>query len=285
MPRVKDEMVTDPVAATVPATRRDLLALFVRHAHAGFPVVKVGSRKLVGLVTRQDLLQDPDEAQVALLMDPNPPTTYPEAAIREATRLFVERGLRVLPVVNGLNDLVGLLRPAQLLAALPVPSGHVASHLRRRLAPIHRSTPARVALEVFRATRAAALPLLDDEGRFAGLVTDGDLLAHARIDETTVGTVAGLAADGDAWTWEGLRDARRVRHRATALVLPEGPVSALARGAVVALGPNASLREAVDLLVARGLHHVPVVAEDGRILDVLGEGDLLEALLPSAPAA
>lgn len=283
MARVKDEMIIDPVAASVPGTRRELLALFARDAHAGFPVVKAGARKLVGLVTRQHLFDHPDESQLALLMDPNPPTTYPEAPVREAARVLTEHRLRVLPVVNGLNDLVGLVTAKELLAALPAPSGHVASHLRRRLVPVHRATPARVALEIFRTTRASALPLLDDEGRFAGLVTDGDLLASARIADTSVRTVAGLAGEGDAWVWEGLRE-RRVRHESSALQPPAGPVADVGRPART-LGPNASLADALDLLLEPGVHHAPIVDEEGRLLDLLGELDLLEALLPPEPAS
>jgi len=283
MPRVKDEMVREPVAATVPATRRELLALFRSRGHAGFPVVKGDTRKLVGVVTRQHVFEQPDEAQVALLMDPNPPTTYPEAPLREAARLVVQHRLRVLPVVNGANDLVGLLSPRELLTGIPIPNGHVASLLSRRLVPVHQATPTNVALEVLRVTRATALPLLDDDGRFAGLVTDGDILAHMRVAETTVRSVAGLAAESDAWRWEGLREERSVRHGSRSLELPNVPVASIARRNVETLGPNAALQEAVDLFLGGAVHHVPIVADEGHIIDLLSESDVLAALLPAPP--
>jgi CBS domain-containing protein len=281
MPRVKDEMIEEPVVATVPGTRRELMALFVKHGHAGFPVVKSASRKLVGVVTRQDIFDRPDESQTALLMDPNPPTTYPQAPVAEAAQVLVTRRLRVLPVISGANDLVGLVSARELLAGLAVPNGHLASLLRRRMVPVHADTPARVALEILRTTRATALPLLDAEARFAGVVTDGDFLAHARIAETTVGTTTGLAGEGDAWAWQGLRSARQVRRATSVLVLPEGPVASLGRRKAKALGINASLADAVALVLEKGVHHVPVVDEEGRLVDLLGEAELLEAVLPA----
>lgn len=279
MSRVKDEMVLDPLAATVPGTRRALLALFVRHGHAGFPVVKEGAKKLVGLVTRQDIFERPDESQVALLMDPNPATTYPEATSREAARLIVERGVRVLPVVTGANDLVGLLTPAELLATLPPAAGHLATHLRRRFAPAYSGTPARVAVEILRSTRTTALPLLDDDGSYVGLLTDATLLAKARVRESSVPSRTGLVADGDAWAWEGLRESPTVRRAISELELPRATAGELADRKAPTVGLNASLRESIELVLRRGVHHLPVLDEEGRLVDLLGELDLLAAAL------
>lgn len=281
MARVKDEMVASPIAATVPATGRDLLALFLKHGHAGFPVVKEGHRKLVGLVTRQDIFERPDENQVALLMDPNPPTTYPEASVSEAARVMVDRRLRLLPVVTGSNDLVGIVTARELLRALPTPHGHVAPHLRRRLVPAYEGTPACVALEAFRLTRTLAIAVLDANGRFVGILTDANLLAKVRVADATVHSIAGMGGDGDEWAWEGIRDRRKVQHATARFEAPKMTIGALAGTAGPRLGPNAPLSQAVDLILDRGLHEVAVVDDEGRLLDVVNELDVLAAAVRS----
>lgn len=271
-------MVTPPVAATVPGVRRDLVKLFVQHGFSGFPVVKEGSRKLVGVVTRQHIFNQPDEDQVALLMDPNPATTYAAAPLREAARLMSERELRTLPVVNASNDLVGVLTPLELLPALP-PRGLVSSHLRRRrLVPVYRATPVRVALEILRTTGARALPVLDDAGRLAGLVTDSDLLKRARVTDTIIRTVTGSAADTDEWTWDRVRDERRLQHATTRIDLPTVAVDSVMVRPVISCSPTTTLREAAQKMVEARIGQLPVVEDEGRVVGLLTDIDVLAAL-------
>ncbi len=279
MPRVKNEMVGDPVTVRVPGTRTHLLQLFLRHGQAGFPVVKGDSRKLVGVVTRHELFDDPEESQIVLLMNPNPATTYPEAPLDEAARVIAENRLRVLPVVSGSNDLVGVLTPGDLLPPLPKPSGRLASHLARRFAPMHVSTPLVVAMETLRATRSTALPVLDDQARFCGLLTDGELLRHLRLRDRVSRSVVGLAGDGDAWKWAGLRDERSVQHHRIRLEPPDGPVADLMAREVPRVSPNTAFPDAVRILLAGGLGHVPVVDAEGRLVDLLSDVDLLGAMV------
>lgn len=277
MRRVKSEMVAEPVFAIVPGSRRQLLELFVRHGHAGLPVVKEGTRKLAGIVTRQDIFEDLEESQVALLMNPNPATSYPEAPVSEAAQLMTERGLRTLPIVNGVNDLVGVLTPAELLAALPSARGHIAPFLRRNVVPVHEGMPVVVALEVFRVTRAAAVPILDDAGRFAGLLTDGALLGGLKFSESVVQSVAGQAQEGDSWDWEAIRSERRVHHATNRMTAPPGPVSNLMLRGVPTAGPNTSVEEAVETMLRHRIHQLPVLNNEGRLLDLVSELDLLAA--------
>jgi CBS domain-containing protein len=44
---------------------------------------------------------------------------------------------------------------------------------------------------------------------------------------------------------------------------------------VVTIGPNASLRDVANLLLSNGISAVPVVADDGKLLGIVSEGDLM----------
>lgn len=272
-------MVLEPVAATVPAARRELLRLFLRHGFAGFPVVKEASRKLAGVILRQDVLDHPEEDQVALLMNPNPFTTYPEATLREAARLTHDNRLRVLPVVSGSNDLVGVLTPREFLQTLGRQRGLVSGHLRRVFVPAHESTPARVALEIMSVTRASALPVLNNEGRLAGIVTDADLLGQVNVTDAVVKTVSGMGGDSDEWTWEGLRDLRRLQHTTTQMDLPRAPLRDFMVRPVLSVSVHTSVAEAATLMLTHHINQLPVVDAEQRVLDVLTDVDLVGALL------
>lgn len=279
MTSVRAVMTPNPVVATVPGMRRDLLKLFLKHPFAGLPVVKSGQKKLVGLVTRAEVLTQPDEDQVALLMNPNPFTTYPEAHVREAARMIFQNNLRMLPVVNGANELVGVLTPADLLGLLQTHRGFVSTYLRRHVVPCFAQTPANVALEIFRSTRARALPLLSESGLLCGILTDADLLAQAQVTDTIVKTVAGAGEDSDEWTWEGLRDVQRLEHATTRIDVPARPVAEFMVQDVVTVRPNAPVGEAARKMLERNLSQLPVVEGEGRVVDLLTDLDLVAALV------
>jgi acetoin utilization protein AcuB len=59
------------------------------------------------------------------------------------------------------------------------------------------------------------------------------------------------------------------------MVMTRGPVT---------IGPEASLREASALLRKRGIHHVPVVGDGGRLIGMLTDRDLVHAALVPALA-
>lgn len=273
--RVKEHMIADPVAATVPSNRRDVVALFRKHGYAGFPVIKEGTRKLAGVVTRLDLFDNPDEQQTALLMNPNPATTYAEAPLTEAARLVESRHLRILPVVNGVNDLMGLVTPAELLGILVNHRGLVAGLPRRKFVPVYHATPAPVAFEMVRTTRATALPVLDDRAKLCGIITDGDLLRASHLEETAHLTVAGTRGDHDAWAWESNVSERKFRTVESHLEAPPVPVSKIMVREVVTVTPSTPIREAAALMAERHLNQLPVLDEKGRCVDLLTDLDLL----------
>ncbi len=58
--KVTDIMITDPVLVEAPGNRSTVLKLLVQNNLTGVPVVKEGTTKYVGFVTRQDLFTKAD---------------------------------------------------------------------------------------------------------------------------------------------------------------------------------------------------------------------------------
>jgi CBS domain-containing protein len=112
---VRDYMTSDVVHVEIPGSRDDVLKILKRTGISGVPVIK--NKKIVGIITRKDLLRKPEEIQLGLLMTPKPITIEPDMNVREAARILVTRRIRRLPVVEG-GLLVGLLSVADLMHAL-----------------------------------------------------------------------------------------------------------------------------------------------------------------------
>ena len=84
---VKDYMTSDVVHVEIPGNRDDVLKILKRTGISGVPVIK--NKKIVGIITRKDLLRKPEETQLGLLMTSKPVTIEPDMDVREAARLLV----------------------------------------------------------------------------------------------------------------------------------------------------------------------------------------------------
>jgi CBS domain-containing protein len=248
--RVFDLMDPSPPTIEVPSERERLVQKFAALRVRGLAVVKAGTMKLAGMVLRAKLLEESDEDQVAFIMDPNPYTLYMQAPLREAAQALVRTELPLLPVVTGSNDLVGVVNTEACLNSLIENHGRVAPHLHRRLVPIHRLAPAAVAVRILRMTHASALPVLDDEAKLCGIVTDGDLLANAAE----------------------VRPGQPVR-------VPTAPVERFMIKPVVTVHTMSTVGEAAKIMLENGWHQLPVMDDRGDLVDLVTDHDLLGALL------
>jgi CBS domain-containing protein len=106
------------VLAGTPCSRA--VELLLAHRLSLLPVIDRGG-ELVGVVSEADLLHDPLDGRrgdppvtVGAAMSREPTTLRADTSLTEARRLVVDRGFRVLPVVDG-RRLVGMLSRSDLV--------------------------------------------------------------------------------------------------------------------------------------------------------------------------
>lgn len=99
---VSDFMTTEVVTVEIPGNRDDVLKILKRTGISGVPVLKEG--KLVGIITRKDLLRKADETQLGLLMTRNPATVSPDTPVEEAARILIEKNVRSFRWSKGRNS-------------------------------------------------------------------------------------------------------------------------------------------------------------------------------------
>ncbi|MFD9124606.1 CBS domain-containing protein [Kitasatospora sp. NPDC059571] len=107
-----------------------------------------------------------------------------------------------------------------------------------------------------------SVPVLDDEGRPIGLVSDADLLLNEAAQEDPAGLL--ITAQ--------LSPGERFRSRATTA---EG----LMTGPAVCARPEWTVVEAARLMQREHLKRLPVVDEAGRLVGIVSRGDLLRVFL------
>ena len=106
---VKRVMSKKVVSVSVPGSREKVLDLMRKENKAVLPVVKEDDNKLVGVVTRSDLINNPDEEQIAMLMSRNLIIASPDEDVKDVASRMIENNVRRVPVVNDDGELVGII--------------------------------------------------------------------------------------------------------------------------------------------------------------------------------
>ena len=88
-------------------------------------LVVVNGKRVVGVVTRGDILQAPDDTLISQVMSHPAVTTSPEVTMRRAAGVMRGRGVGCLPVVEE-GRLVGIVTTSDLLTALAKGEIHAA---------------------------------------------------------------------------------------------------------------------------------------------------------------
>ena len=276
--KVRDVMVEDVAYVTVPGTREELMAICKSRYISGVPVVKDG--KLVGIVTRQDVLKNPNEEQIALLMTRNPFTIGPDASIAEASRLMLTKKIRRLPVVEG-DRLVGIISVADIVRVIADMgiTEPISDYIADETVAVWDETPLSVVGRIMELANVKAVPILNTELELVGLITDRDLINAAIIEDNTVGSDLSLGADEDEWTWEGMRDTLKLYYSVSKISLPKRPVKEVMVKGVITATRNSTVSECAGVMSKNKFDQLPVISARGKLVGLLFDRDLLKVLV------
>ncbi|HDH81627.1 MAG: CBS domain-containing protein [Thermoplasmata archaeon] len=277
--KVKDVMTTDIIVAEVPGNREDVLRMFGKYEISGMPVVKAGTRKLAGVITRNDLFRNSDEAQLAMIMNDNPVTISPDDDIKKAAKIFYEKRIHGLPVVEN-GEVVGIVSPSDILRLIERFDGdEVDGYLSPIFVPVYEETPLPVVMKIFRVTDAGALPVLDGEGMLSGIVADGDLFTFSHLDENVVKSEMGIGEDEDVWSWEGIRDVMRLYYETSKIQLPPIPVKEVMVKDVITVFRKTTLSAVAQKMLDNKINQMPVMDEGNEIMGIVCDIDLMKTLI------
>ncbi|MHB8718434.1 MAG: DUF190 domain-containing protein [Candidatus Dormibacteria bacterium] len=291
--RVADVMETDFVSVAADAPLDHLTRLMYENELRFVPVLE-GDR-LVGVITNGDLVRhgvvplrlqlhralgsEPENVSayevVSDLMTRHVVTIAPQASLVDAAHRMMDHKLKRLPVVDG-TRLVGVLSRFDLLRSVasgvahqePGPPGvpaHTAGDIARDDVPtVGLGTAITEVLDVVASTRLNCAVVVDDHRRVVGTVSDTALLRRLEglgesVSSRLMRRLLPHASEDSA-----------MRARTAADVL-ESPVTTISR--------DASVTEALRLIVAEQRKILPVVDGDGRLCGIIDRADALRAAL------
>jgi CBS domain-containing protein len=274
---VRDYMTSDVVHVEIPGNRDDVLKILKRTGISGVPVIK--NKKIVGIITRKDLLQKPEETQLGLLMTAKPITIEPEMDIREAARILVTKKIRRLPIVEE-GRLIGILSVADLIHALAQLKikEEIKDKYTSQTFALWEETPLPVVGRVMEISGVDAIPILDAENRLQGIISERDLIRNSCIEDSVGVSDFSNGTDDDEWTWESIRDNHTISFGISKVQLPNRPVKLAMVKNVVSVPANAEVSECALKMRRARVDQMPVINGDKRLVAMLYDRELLRAL-------
>ncbi|ELZ16255.1 CBS domain-containing protein [Natrinema thermotolerans] len=270
----------DVVTADLPGTRSDVLEYLQEQSFSSVPVVKPTDNgpEYRGLISRERLIEEPDEDQLVMLME-EVPTTTAETGLADVARTMVEEGARRVPVVDG--EFEGIVTVTDVIHAIAAgdqaTEGTVDAYASQDVNTTYEGTPLPVAERELSYANVPYTVALDDEGRMSGVLTEVDILEVARIVEGEEETGDNFGDQDDDWSWEGIKAVGSRYLPTRDIEIPAGSIREFMSDDVVTVAADTSVQEAAQRMISNDIEQIPIVTGED-LVGIARDIDLLEAL-------
>lgn len=271
----------DVVTADLPGTRSDVLEYLQEQSFSSVPVVKPTDNgpKYRGLISRETLIEQPDEDQLVMLMEENVPTTTSETRLEDAAQTMVEEGARRVPVVDG--EFEGIVTVTDVIHAIAAgeqeADGSVESVASEDVNTTYEGTPLPVAERELSYANVPYTVALDDDGEMSGILTEVDILEVARIVEGEEATGDNFGDQDDEWSWEGIKAVGSRYLPTRDIEIPAKSVREFMSDDVVTVSAGTSIQEAAQRMISNDIEQIPILTGE-QLVGIVCDIDLLEAL-------
>lgn len=274
---VKDVMTKEIVYVVIPGRRKDALDTMQKKNIFNLPVVKKGSKKLVGVVSLNDLLNNPEEDQLALLVNRDPLKVSSDDSIKKACQIFVREKLRNLPVVEN-SELAGIIGIDDIVKK-GVFKLHIEEpcrkYMKTKIAAVWENTPLNVVLNIMGYSKSLSVVVLNNSGEISGMVDREDIIkAGEVVSEMKKKDMA--TSEEDDWDWE-TRSTLYIGTRT--LKLPKKPVKDYMTKEVVTITSDGTITECAKKMRKYNIEQLPVTEDNNKLIGIIRDYDILKALI------
>lgn len=274
---VKDIMSVNIHYIQVPGNRSDAMELMKSKKVSGLPVVKSSTKKLVGILTRSDLVKNPDEEQIALIMTRDMVTAEPEDDIKSISDKMLEKKIRRIPVIEN-DELIGLVTASDLINKalwkmnIEEP---VEKYMINSIPTTWEQTPLNIAFEIMRYFNLKVLLALNKDSKLSGILTETDFIEESEIiSERTVHNTS-VGTEGDKWSWDSKNVLYIIKHH---LKFSDKKVKDVATSDLSIVTTKTSVKECANKMRQRNIEQMPVINVEGELVGLIRATDLIRAI-------
>jgi CBS domain-containing protein len=277
---VEEVMSTDLIVGYIPGSVKSVLEKLAKNNVSGMPILKKGTKNVAGVITRTDIFKNAEEDQLALVMNDNFHSINKDKNVKEAAKSLFDNRIHGLPVMNKKKNLVGIISPKDIIKKTILKNeDKIDQYLSNLVVPVHEENPINIVMEIISITNENALPVLNDNLKLTGIVSDGDLFKLSMIKEGIARSDIGLGDDEDQWTWEGIRDTIRLYYSTSEVTLPTIPVKEAMITEVKKATKNTPVGEVANIMIKNDISHIPIVDSEDRLIGMVSDIDLMACIL------
>jgi CBS domain-containing protein len=276
--KVEEIISKDLIVGYVPGTVKDALKILADNNVSGIPILKKDTKKVVGVLTRTDIFKNHDEEQLALIMSKDFHYIDKDKDTKEAAKILFENRIHGLPVLNKKKNIIGVISPKNIIKELFNNKESISNYFSNYIVPVYFETPVNIIMEIIKITNENALPIINDQLKLAGIVSDGDLFKLSHIKESVSQTDMGMGGDEDQWTWEGIRDTIRLHFSTSEVTLPPVSVREIMITNVKKAFKNTTVSEVAKLMINNDISHIPIIDSNERLIGMISDIDLMACM-------
>ncbi|MGC9517197.1 MAG: CBS domain-containing protein [Methanomicrobiales archaeon] len=274
---VKEIMSKEIHYIKVPGNRSTALRLMRKKNISGAPVVKEGTKELVGIVTRSDLVNNPDEEQIALIMTRDPVTASPDENVKEVAKKMLDQNIRRVPIVEN-GELVGLVTAfdliEQAISKIEI-NDPVKDYMLEMIPTTWERTPLNVAFETMRFFKLKVLIALNKDGNLSGILTETDFINESEVvSERTVHNTS-VGTEGDKWSWDSKNVLYVIKNH---LQFSDKEVKDVATTDLVTATTRTTVTECAEKMKNKNIEQIPVIDVEGDLVGLVRAYDLIKSL-------
>jgi CBS domain-containing protein len=274
---VKEIMAEDIYFVHVPGNRTNALEIMREKKVSGLPVVKNGTNELVGVLTRTDLVENPDEEQIALIMTRNIITASPEDDVKDVASKMIMNNIRRVPIVED-GSLVGLVTASDLInkALWKMDIQDPAEmYMIQKIPTSWEGTPLNVAFEIMRYYKLKVLLGLNNDGKISGILTETDFIEESEVvSERTVHNTS-VGTEGDKWSWDSKSVLYVIKNH---LKFSDKKIKDVANADLVIVTTKTSVQECANKMRQRNIEQIPIIDVEGDLVGLVRAVDLIKAI-------
>lgn len=301
---VHDVMQTEVAAVLPAASMAEVVRMLLEKGYRSVPVVESDGR-LVGIITDGDLLrranmsarldlqlempaqlkqqladlQQRQETAAGMMTQPVV-TIKADDSLRVAISRMVKHGLKRLPVVDAQFHLVGWISRVDVLRAVayhqhaptitetPAQGSTIAELMIRDVPTVGPQASLAEIVRALERQQQRRVVVVDAGSHVLGIITDGDLIRRSKLARQPglLARLRGLIIGKDATP-------------PTPVLSSDETAADLMTAPAMTITLDASLTQALHLMLEHQIKRLPVVDADGRLMGLLGRASLLRGLL------
>ena len=276
---VKRTMSKNVVSVSVPGNREKVLDLMRKENKAVLPVVKEDTNKLVGVITRSDLINNPDEEQIAMLMSRNLVTVSPDDDVTDAARIMIDNNVRRVPVINDDEELVGIITSFDLVSKALTKvnvDDAVENYMITTVPTTWVNAPLNVAFETMNQFGLKSVLALDNDAKLAGILTETDFISEIEIISERSEHSSTVGTEGDKWSWDSTSVLYIEKNH---LKFTDKVVGDVAVGNVEVANSKTKVTDCAKKMKSLNIEQIPVIGVEGDLVGLVRASDLIRALV------